>query len=298
ALFNHLPIFLDDSQTAKDKTIEQTLYMIANGVGRMRGALRGTQITPTWRTVAFSTGERQLIDITEYEGARARTIELFGSPFESSISSKLLHDIKSVIHSNYGHAGEIFIKEITSKLKNEDFRKNLKQAYREKIHFLSEKGDSNIADRLAQYLSAVWIAGRLVEEFFGFGSEPTEVIIKIFNEILEPTKQEDIGKKALELIISWVNANRNFFDINDEKASADKGEIYGVIREGEYIGIFPHKFKDFLRKQGFSTSSILRIFKERDWIQIHGKHFAYPVGFRKNKVEMIKIIHSNITESM
>ena len=50
ALFNDLPVFFDDSQTTDQRTVAGILYMVANGIGRGRGAAKGgVQRTLHWR---------------------------------------------------------------------------------------------------------------------------------------------------------------------------------------------------------------------------------------------------------
>src|SRR3972149_7231767 len=59
ALFNGLPIFLDDSQNADERKISAMIYLIVNGIGKARGyKLGGLQRTLSWLTILFSTGEQ------------------------------------------------------------------------------------------------------------------------------------------------------------------------------------------------------------------------------------------------
>jgi uncharacterized protein (DUF927 family) len=288
-LFNHLPIFLDDSQTANQKNLERTLYMIANGVGRLRGALKGTQKTSNWRTIAFSTGESQLSGVTEYEGAKARIISIYGSPFGDISQPELIHRIKSDIHSNYGIAGPVFIEEIINRGYHV-CNSIIKTDYMNHVRELARLGKDNIADRIAQYLAAVMITAEIVEEIFHIKADYKEIIKKIFIENCGDIKERgDYPQRALEHIVSWIQANQNSFDKSDHLATIEKGEIYGVIREDEYIGIFPHKFNEILQKKQFNSSTILKSFKEKKWIQTTKEQNTYPVGFRSKMIRMIKL---------
>ncbi len=288
-LFNHLPIFLDDSQTAREKIIENILYMVANGTGRLRGAVKGTQKTSYWRTIAFSTGERRLSEVTEFEGAKARIISLYGSPFGETKQSELIHKVKPIINSNFGHAGPQFIEKIISRGYNQS-SELLKKEYRYNVSELSKFGKDNVSDRIAQYLGAVQIAGELAETMFDFGGKPKDIIKHIFLENIGELKETgDYPQRALESIVSWVQSNQNSFDKSDLQASVDRGEVFGIIRDGEYIGIFPHKLKEILHRYKFSYSTILKAFKERNWIQTSKNQHTYPIGFRGKIVRMIKI---------
>jgi DNA primase catalytic core len=289
-LFNHLSIFYDDSQTANLKILDNMVYTIANGTGRQRGAVKGSQKISFWRTIAFSTGEKQLTQISELEGIKARIIDLYGSPFGKTEQSELIHEIKSIIHVNYGHAGRKFIEEIISRINNKS-NDMLKKEYNQAYSDLAKLGKDNISDRLARYMGAVQVAGRLAEEIFDFGGEVKDIVRKIFLCICGEIKERgDYPQRALEHIVSWVQGNQNSFDKSDHLATIEKGEIFGVIREGEYIGIFPHKFKEIIKRSEFDTSSIIKAFKERSWIQTASGQNTYPLWFRSKKIRMIKLL--------
>ena len=288
-LFNHLPIFLDDSQVAVEKVLTNILYMVANGVGRLRGALKGTQKTSHWRTIAFSTGEKALNTVTEHEGAKARIISLYGSPFGEKKEAELIHKIKPIINYNFGHAGPLFIENLLSKSYNKS-NTILRKEYNHYATELAKLGKDNVSDRIAQYLAAVQVAGRIAEDLFEIGGEPEKVIKHIFKECVGELKEGgDYPQRALELIISWVQSNQNSFDKSDFQADVDRGEVFGVIRHGEYIGIFPHKLKELLHRNKFSYSTILKAFKDRRWIQTSKTQNTYPTGFRSKMVRMIKL---------
>ncbi len=288
-LFNHLPIFLDDSQTANEKSIANTLYMIANGTGRLRGALKGTQKTSHWRTIAFSTGESQLSGVTEFEGAKARIISFYGSPFESEEQSGLIQKIKSDLHYNYGLAGPAFIQELFNRGYHQS-NISLREEYRHATMELAKLGKDNISDRMAQYLAAVQVTGRLAENIFKFGGKVEDIVRNMFNYTCGENKERgDYPQRALEHIVSWVQGNQNSFDRQEQLANVERGEIFGVIREGEYIGIFPHKFKEIIKKSEFDSSSVIKAFKDRKWIHTTKGTHTYPVGFRNKMIRMIKI---------
>jgi len=289
-LFNFLPIFLDDSQTANEKVIAMILYMLANGVGRFRGALKGTQKTSNWRTIAFSTGERRLSEVTEYEGAKARIISLYGPPFKTENQAELIYNIKSDIHANFGIAGPMFVEHLIKEGYHESY-KDLREQYKNTALELAKLGKDNVSDRMSQYFAAVQIAGKMVEKLFKFGGEPEKIVRTMFEYTCGENKERgDYPQRALEHIVSWVQGNQNSFDKADHLATVEKGEVFGVIREGEYIGIFPHKFKEIIKRSEFDSSSIIKSFKERSWIQTASGQNTYPLWFRSKKIRMIKLL--------
>jgi len=300
-LFNHLPIFLDDSQTTKDKVISPALYMIANGRGKLRGAIKGSQEATHWRTVCFSTGERPITEVTEYEGVRARVIEIFGSPFDE-VNTKLVHEIKNCIYANYGHACIPFIEEVVKIYKDKDLRHKLKESYREKRAILAQigTGKENIVDRMSLNFAAVWIAGELAEKVLNINGDPEKVVKTVFAEVCGIKVEEgDLVSRALSLIVSWVHGNINYFDtdrIADITGEQLRGEIYGVMRENEFIAIFPHKLKELLQRNGFSYNALTQSFNTRGIIQGDGSHLSTYVRYRGQRSRMIKLVWEKIKD--
>ena len=294
--FNHLAIFLDDSQTANERIVKDILYMIANGGGRSRGAIKGSQKTSFWRTIAFSTGEQPLNQVTEFEGAKARIISLYGSPFGEKKQSELIHKVKPAINSNYGHAGPRFIEELIFRGYNKS-NELLQKEYDYIAAKLAKLGKDNVADRMSRYLAAVQVAAQIAEEIFDFGGDPENIVKHIFRESIGELKEAgDYPQRALELIISWVQSNQNSFDKSDFQADVERGEVFGIIRHGEYIGLFPHKLKELLHRNKFSYSTILKAFKDRKWIQTNKGKTSYPIGFRNKMVRMIKLQWNSIKD--
>jgi uncharacterized protein (DUF927 family) len=289
ALFNHMPIFLDDSQTVNEQTLQQIVYMVANGVGRLRGAIKGMQATPFWRVVAFSTGERALVDVTEFEGAKARTISMFGSPFGTASATRTIHRLQTAARFHYGHAGPIFVTEIVRLAASPEDRQTLKSSYEFVQRMLSERGKTNIADRMAQYFAAVFVAAQLAERLFNFGGDPLTVVTEAFAEACNDQGETDTARRALDFLASWTSSNQSFFDVNDERASAERSEAYGVIRKGDYVAVFPHKLKEVLSRHNFPYQTVLKTWMARGWIQGAKGHLTVPVRFRSELERMVKI---------
>lgn len=292
--FDDLPLFLDDSQTADDKIISNIVYMVANSTGKGRGAkVSGVKHTTSWQTVCFSTGEKQLTESTQYDGAKARTIELAGSPFGRN-ESKLVNSVKSGVRENYGFAGNEFINYLIEMANNPEKIQELKETYRIYRDELSKKAKNEIGDRLAHYFAVIWLAGFLVDDLLELNGNPEKVIDEIFTEtISERNSQGDISTRALKDTISFAQANIKSFM---GKANDSTREYFGIWRDAEYIAFYPHKLKEFFTKNGYSYTSILRSWAERDWIKRVKNEFTYPIRYEINQYRMILIKWESITK--
>jgi len=259
--FNDAPIFPDDSQTVDDRTMTNMLYQIANGVGKGRGSIIGIRHNPTWHTVCFSTGERPLTQCTTFAGARARTIEIYGSPFPNA-GGNFINDMKQGVREHYGHAGPKFIAGLLPLWDRPDDMTRLKEDYKRHQRAFSLSANSEVGDRYSHYFATVKVAADLVYRILGIGDPDfaEENILQVFKSLIsESTIEGDISKRAMEHVLSWMSANEGLFKSNDR-------ESFGVWREDEYIGIYPHKLTEVLKKEGYSEKTILRSWSEKKWI--------------------------------
>ncbi len=299
--FCDVPIFPDDSQTVDDRTLRNTLYMVTNGVGKGRGSVTGIRYTPSWYTVCFSTGERPLTECTTFAGARARTVEIYGSPFPNA-GGEFISDLKKGIRENYGHAGQRYIEGITSLLNKEEEIDQLKKDYSNYQRELSKEANTEVGDRYSQYFATVKIAANLVHRILGIG-DPVEIdesIYKVFEGLVnEELGNVDISTRAMELVVSWASSNEKSFTRQDG-CESDVRESYGLWREGEFIGIYPHKLHDILAGRGFSYRTVLKGWDEKGWIKRNGNNLTVSqrVNYRGSKETRHRLvtIHWNVFE--
>ena len=285
--FDDLPIFLDDSHLTDDKTVSNILYMLGNSTGRGRGTKTGgIKSNSSWRTVCFSTGEKQLTESTQHDGARARTIEISGTPFGRN-EGKLVNETKADIRENYGHLGNMFVSELLNELKDPERIKELKEEYKGLREILSLNAKNEIADRVAGYFGVIWLAGSLLEKYLGLNLNVNESIEKCYLESISERQAEgDISTRALNDVISFAQANMKSFM---GKSNDSIKEHFGIWKDAEYIAFYPYKLKEFLGKNGFSYNSILRSWSDRDWIKRSKEGYSYPFYYESTQYRMIVI---------
>lgn len=267
--FCDVPIFPDDSQTVDDRTMASMLYQVVNGTGKGRGSVVGIRQTPTWHTVCFSTGERPLTECTSFSGARARTISLYGSPFPNA-GSDFINDLKTGLRENYGHAGVKLVEDILSIWDNPDKMTRLKADYKMYQRALSLESNSEVGDRYSQYFAVVKLAADLVHEILGIGDPVAarESIDRVFDNVISESMSDmDIGTRAMQYVLSWASGNEQYFKNTDY-------ESYGQWKEGEYIGVYPHKLAEVLRSEKFSERAILKSWAEKGWLKCEGGKFT------------------------
>ena len=112
AFLNSLPYCMDELQiqaASGQKDFDRVIYKLTEGVGKIRGAKGGgLRQTATWKNCILTTGEDPILTSSSMGGASIRVIEIEA---EAPVYSDLV-GLCSTINSNYGWAGEEFVKHI------------------------------------------------------------------------------------------------------------------------------------------------------------------------------------------
>jgi uncharacterized protein (DUF927 family) len=292
ALFNDLPVFLDDSQTTDQRTVAGVLYMVANGIGRGRGAAKGgVQRVTHWRTICFSTGEQPLTSNTEFGGARARVLTLWGSPFGDEPQGELVREVKAVTARHYGHAGYAVVNELI-RLQQAGEWDRLRELYQVRVQQLATRFPGNVADRLSRYVGLVWVAGEIMHDVLGLPGSPEAAVYSIMREVTGELEEGDYATRALEAVRAWGQANiKSFYPKADDLRPT---KYLGVWRDREidtpkYVAIYPYELKKFLADQGFSYEAVVRQWRDRGWIQTQGGKSTIVVRIVDDTARMVLI---------
>lgn len=270
ALYRDLPLGIDERQLAgsKQETLENVVYMIANGKGKVRGAKSGgVQKTYSWRTVAIATGEEPLARETSKGGVSTRALELYGGPFEDEQSASAMHQRSP---ENCGHAGPEFVNRIV-KFTEE----SICEWYSRMQLYVNSISDGKSGSHVAG-VAAVALADALIDEWFFLGketpdSETLEVGRKSWERAMDMAKSVmeelmsrtvgDTNENAVQFIADWVISNRSAFG---EKAI---GTCLGKMSEsGNVAYIFPSLLRRTLEQEGYSSRKTLEYMAEKGLI--------------------------------
>ena len=115
ALMQNLPLAIDELQNIDKKiSLNNLVYTLANGVGKIRGkASGGTRTTLRWNNIILSTGEQPITNDSSMDGVYTRVLEVYGKPLPDE---ELGHVIHQIAEENYGGVGIEYIKFIIEKV--------------------------------------------------------------------------------------------------------------------------------------------------------------------------------------
>lgn len=269
AFYKDLPLGLNERQLAGDKqeTIEQIVYMLAEGSSKIRGMKGGgLQAVKQWRTIVIATGEVELSNGASQTGVSTRVLEVYGGPFDNKREAGEMYPFTA---KNHGHAGAEFVKQLIAH----------DSADIENVHqYIVDELNENVCDRSISHLDAVatiatadafasmWIWGQDEESSI-------ERAVKMGISILmtQPTDRErDVNEKALRYVIDWILSNKEQF------ADYANGTRYGFEKQGKYF-IIPSVLDEALKRAGYTKKKTLRYLCERGIVSRDERTRSYTV---------------------
>jgi hypothetical protein len=257
----HLPFAIDELQSLNTRglSIENIVFPLCNGFGKMRGAKSGgLQNIPTWRNIILSTGEMPMSNENSIDGINTRVLELYGRPVHDIESACEIHKI---IETNYGFAGEDYIKYLAeSKVRIREDYIRMQSALKEQFKALysGEPGihiDNAGAACLADYYASIAVFNNDSDKAW---VDAINMGIQILNNC-KLSEKEDSIIRAWEFTTGWVASNKQRF-------YGDLPPCYGTM-DDKKVYILTSVLQEAIEKAGFSYGKSIKGFKERGFIE-------------------------------
>lgn len=258
----HLPFAIDELQVLNNKrlSIENIIYSLGNGFGRLRGAKEGgIQETASWRNNIITSGEQPMSKESSNDGVLTRVLELYGKPVDDV---NVAHTLHLVSENHYGFAGKIFIQYLINdvlKIKGKAHR-DFDNLRKDVAKHQAENCDNTHLDNVAivclgDYYSSIAVFGQNEKESW---SEAVNLGTRILENCKELQKADTIDR-AWDFVTGWITSNKNRF-------LPDSTPCYGKI-EHDAVYIIPNILRTALEENGFDYSKVTRGFKDRNLIE-------------------------------
>ncbi len=293
ALADYLPLFLDDTKRARrPEDVGRTLYDFASGVGRGRGSLRAVQRTTRAHGVLLSTGEAPATSFTNDGGTRARTLCLWGSPFEGTTAATVeaARRVHAGSMAHFGHAGPRLVHWL---LQVPQAVELVRGEYEAQLGYWTELSNGNgVASRAAQYVAALAVARRVLHEVLSVPEPAVDPLDYAWESVRAASSDSDRASEALREVMSWATGQQHRFygraELEPGRDDPPSGGWLGAWArrdDWKYLAVLPTEMKAFLERQRYDTEAILRLWEERGWLMRDGRHRArkVTVGDRKER---------------
>lgn len=297
---NDLPIILDDTKRAgRPEDIAQTIYDVASGRGRGRGSIDGVRHTGTFRTVMISSGEAPLTSFTRDGGTRARVMEMWGSPFQSSTAETgaLVTSINEAIRTNFGHAGPQFVGFLIA---HRDRWQAWQQTFVQlRQHFTGRANGNAVAIRIADYCAVLALTEQLAIEAGCVPWTTAGVVDELWPAWTAETAEADQAAAALRAVWAWCCANESQF--RGRRSGSDgpphggwagrwDPEPSGLRVSGErFIGFLRPRIEEILHEYGHEPEPVIRNWRDRGWLRVSQDRQYYRARLDDKPVDLVAI---------
>ena len=261
-ILKHIPFAIDELQVLNSRklSVENIIYSLANGFGRLRGSKDGTiQETVSWRNSVITSGEQPMTKENSNDGAMTRVLELYGKPCDNA---EFAHQFHLISENNYGFAGKIFVEYlINNVIKNKNQAdKQFEKMCKEIKHKCAENDDYSHLDNIAivclgDYYSSISVFEENERDAW---NEAVDMGVKISENSKELQLSSTI-ERAWDFVVSWIASNKNRF-------SPDSTPCYGKI-EANAVYIIPSILRQALEENGFNYLKVTRGFKDYGFIE-------------------------------
>lgn len=256
---NGMPMVCDETSltTMGAKNLVNVIYSWAQNIEKAKLNRNSKQRDrATWATTIITTGEGSLLDqVNQNEGIRARVFEFQNIQWTNDATQAKA--IKKSLSNNYGHATEIFVKNLSGYTKS--FVQKSWENETEQMSIILPNSKFN--DRISQKFALIIMAAKLINQSFNINLDiesNRELLVQQENDSLE---ERLIGPKVHEKIREWLLKNQKHFYINKD-GNPDSQTIWGRIDIDKkdkkmQAYILPNEFKKMLVENGFSDVKVV-----------------------------------------
>ena len=298
ALLDYLPVFLDDTKRARrPEDVGKTLFDFASGIGRGRGSLTGLQRVSRSHGVLLSTGEAPATSFTNDGGTRARTICLWGSPFEGTgpAAERAVAQVQSAMLQHHGHAGPTIVRYL---LDHPEVRAGLAdELERQHAVWVGRSNGNPVAGRASRYIAAMAVAKRLLHEVLRLPLPVRDPLLDAWEAVKTGASESDRATDALREVLSWATSQQHrFYGRIEHEPGSDQPPPAGWLgawaqrADWKTLAILPSELKGFLGRQGYDAEAVLRSWRDRSWLLVEEEHQTRKVmvGTRKSRCFVLK----------
>lgn len=270
---NSMPLILDEFQLVKDKkSFETIVYMICEGVGRIRGKKTGgLQDTQTWKNCTLTSGEYPITNSASGAGALNRIIEI-------ECKEKLFSDapyVADVIRKNFGYAGKLFI----MLLDNENAKKEANRLYKQ---FYDALGSDNTEKQIMAAATILTADALATKWIFCDGNA---LKVEDIEKYLRTKESIDINIRAYDYLRDIIAANHYKFNKPGETAST---ECWGSISGGK-INILKSIFEKICYEGNYDPKALASWMKQKGYTESSGDREYKRVSINGSKLWCICI---------
>lgn len=289
---------LDDSAKVPPHQREEVaswLYMICNGIGKMRGSVSGTlQRFATWRTFLLSNGEVPITSWSQDEGVRTRVLCIQQAPVPPG-NRAFVKRLEAVLAKHNGWAAQRFVQWLVD---NHDKLPDLRRRYEEIDADFAAGAQSDQHARLSGIVALLALVQQICRKELGWDWATLEPVQVAYEAAVNT--ELDKSTSALHVVRDWALSEQSQFYGRHDKRNPprawhgawssdlpEEGEGYGQVSMKPWteIAILPRTLNAVLSRHGFQPEAILRDWRAKGYLSLdsRGKNPRHVVGAERTR---------------
>ena len=291
-----LMVFDELSKVESTEILTSTIYTLSDGADKDR-MLSPTEMqnTNVIRTNVLSVGEESLLEKANNQnsGLNVRVCEISTQFTDSAAQAEA---ITATCYENYGHAGMKFAQYIVDNMSYVDvanLRERNLSIYENAL--VAAGSQSNTIRRLAEFGAILLTAADIAEKALGILFTKSKIIDFLVEQQIKADSNADIGIRAHNALLGFVNANIGSFITNGSSVWAKSITCLGKVENPPggpmEVSFVAEEFPKIMKSLGFNNPAlILQKFKAAGLLK-------YEAGKNYRKRQITKAggtVHVNV----
>lgn len=270
-----LPLCIDEAGVVDAKERERAVYMLVNGVGRVRGAREGgLREAHSWRTVVLSTGERLLAEESAATGAQVRVLQLQVDGF-GALGAAEVDALRRACEEHAGCVGAEWLEALVET--DEAAWLEMRRVLRERVKsYQARAKPGSVRARQATFWALLGQVEAVAHDVLGLGAEGGATVARLFGG--QDDTQVEVRSacdRGIDVVREWIARSPAAFPQltitpNGSKVPKNAGhlrEVSGYIDEAtSELLVLPLELRRILDAAGIGDSVAMREWRSKGWI--------------------------------
>lgn len=305
SLLCDLPLCIDEAGVVDPKEREKAVYMLINGVGRVRGAREGgLREGHSWRTVVLSTGERMLAEQDAATGAQVRVLQWLVSGF-GQLDAGGVDGLRRACEEHHGQVGLEWLAALLET--TDDAWIAHRQALRERERVMQARAKDSLRARQAGFFAILAHVEAIAFDVLGLGREGGATMLELF---LRPGDAGVVVRtaadRALDAVREWiVRSPRSFPRLELESSGArvpkwdgpPGGDVSGYVDVNKHeLLLVPGALRTHLSERGIDDTIVIREWRAKGVLDADEGHATkiVRVAGKRMRVVVVKGDHAGL----
>lgn len=304
SLLCDLPLCIDEAGVVDARDRERAVYMLINGVGRVRGAREGgLREGHSWRTVVLSTGERMLAEQDSATGAQVRVLQWLVAGF-GQLDAAGVDGLRRACEEHYGQVGLEWLGALLE-TSDEEWSAH-RRALRERERVMQSRAKDSLRARQAGFFALLAHVESVAHDVLGLGQQGGATMMELF---LRPGDAGIVvrtaAERALDAVREWtVRSPRSFPRLELEASGArvpkwdgPPGDVSGYIDVVRHeLLLVPGALRSYLSERGIDDTIVIREWHAKGLLDADKGHTTkvVRVAGKRMRVVVVKGDHAGL----